>query len=493
MLKLKTNKTSGITLIALVVTIIVLLILAGISIMMISGNNGILQRASDAKEETIIGQEKEQVELAYVSAAVKKLGDHVTGEELQHELDLSVGAGKTEVEGQTILDVLFTDTNHSYTIENGKVEKNGPVVNPFNPDEWESAWVYTEEGKWSGKITEKNDPLLENYDIIAKLYKDKEPDVKYSLVIEGEGEIKDLYVASSNSDPNNFVPPECYAWLEGMFSSEGALFTQEGNTVNVRICDGITGIGDSAFTFCRGVKSIKISNSVTSIGTNAFVWCQITSIKIPNGVTNIGDAAFYTCYSLTNVNIPNGVTRIGELTFGSCAITSIKIPNGVTSIGQQAFGGCGLLENVEIPDSVTSIGDSAFDNCASLTNIKMSSNITSIGYNMFHMCDKLQSIEIPNGVTTIGHNAFYYCSSLTSIEIPNTVISIGDRAFCGCYGLTTTILDIPNSVTSIGNDAFKYCSSLTEIIIHKTENSIAGYDTKWGADSSVQVTWTGEN
>ena len=50
--------TSGITLIALVVTIIVLLILAGISIMMLTGNNGILTRVGEAREETIIGQEK---------------------------------------------------------------------------------------------------------------------------------------------------------------------------------------------------------------------------------------------------------------------------------------------------------------------------------------------------------------------------------------------------------------------------------------------------
>ena len=34
--------------------------------------------------------------------------------------------------------------------------------------------------------------------------------------------------------------------------------------------------------------------------------------------------------------------------------------------------------------------------------------------------------------------------------------------------------------------------SLTEIIIHKTENSIEGYDTKWGAPDSTKVTWVGE-
>ncbi len=48
----KINKNTGITLIALVVTIIVLLILAGVSISMLTGQNGILNRASEAKEKT---------------------------------------------------------------------------------------------------------------------------------------------------------------------------------------------------------------------------------------------------------------------------------------------------------------------------------------------------------------------------------------------------------------------------------------------------------
>ena len=46
------KKQNGITLIALVITIIVLLILAGVSIAMISGDDGIATRAQEAKEET---------------------------------------------------------------------------------------------------------------------------------------------------------------------------------------------------------------------------------------------------------------------------------------------------------------------------------------------------------------------------------------------------------------------------------------------------------
>ena len=49
---MKRTKQNGITLIALVITIIVLLILAGVSIATLTGENGILTRANDAKVET---------------------------------------------------------------------------------------------------------------------------------------------------------------------------------------------------------------------------------------------------------------------------------------------------------------------------------------------------------------------------------------------------------------------------------------------------------
>ena len=57
------NKNSGITLIALVVTIIVLLILAGIILSMLSGNNNILNQSINARQKTIIGQENESAGL----------------------------------------------------------------------------------------------------------------------------------------------------------------------------------------------------------------------------------------------------------------------------------------------------------------------------------------------------------------------------------------------------------------------------------------------
>ena len=119
------KNTKGITLIALVVTIVVLLILAGVSINLVLDNNGIIQKSKEARSETIVADEKSKVEMAYLSAALKKLGDTVTAEELQEELDSSVGAGKTVVttNGDGTLNVLFNATGHNYNVDEGTVEK----------------------------------------------------------------------------------------------------------------------------------------------------------------------------------------------------------------------------------------------------------------------------------------------------------------------------------------------------------------------------------
>ena len=63
MLRDTLRRNKGITLIALVVTIIVLLILAGISIAMLTGQNGILNRAAEAKEKTGVAQKDEEEKL----------------------------------------------------------------------------------------------------------------------------------------------------------------------------------------------------------------------------------------------------------------------------------------------------------------------------------------------------------------------------------------------------------------------------------------------
>ena len=57
------KKNQGITLVAIVVTIIVLIILAGVSINLVLGDNGIITKAKYAKEQQEMAQIKEKLEL----------------------------------------------------------------------------------------------------------------------------------------------------------------------------------------------------------------------------------------------------------------------------------------------------------------------------------------------------------------------------------------------------------------------------------------------
>ena len=72
-IKLKESE-KGITLIALVITIIVLLILAAVSIAMLTGENGILKKASTAKEKHLIAQYEEELNLCIMEMQTDELG-----------------------------------------------------------------------------------------------------------------------------------------------------------------------------------------------------------------------------------------------------------------------------------------------------------------------------------------------------------------------------------------------------------------------------------
>lgn len=67
------TNNKGITLIALVITIIVLLILAGVSIAMLTGQNGILNQATQAKDDTAKAEVSERVNMAIQAAYTKYL------------------------------------------------------------------------------------------------------------------------------------------------------------------------------------------------------------------------------------------------------------------------------------------------------------------------------------------------------------------------------------------------------------------------------------
>ena len=99
------NENKGITLIALVVTIIVLLILAGISVSMLTGQNGILNRASEAKEKTDTANKDEQRKLAQAEALMSTEKNTYKG------VTLPEGFAPTKIEGEDSIDdgLVITD------------------------------------------------------------------------------------------------------------------------------------------------------------------------------------------------------------------------------------------------------------------------------------------------------------------------------------------------------------------------------------------------
>ncbi len=65
------RKEKGITLVSLVVTIIVLILLAGVSVHLVLGNNGIITKAQEAKKKQIISEAKDNIGMEIVSAQIE--------------------------------------------------------------------------------------------------------------------------------------------------------------------------------------------------------------------------------------------------------------------------------------------------------------------------------------------------------------------------------------------------------------------------------------
>ena len=121
------KQKKGITLIALVITIIVLLILAGISISMLAGNNSILQRATNAKTQTGIGQEKEQLQLE-VLGSYETNGSLIIGT-LNSNIKKNISGISTDDATEFPLTVTYISTGNKYEVySDGTVNPKGPSV-----------------------------------------------------------------------------------------------------------------------------------------------------------------------------------------------------------------------------------------------------------------------------------------------------------------------------------------------------------------------------
>lgn len=290
----------------------------------------------------------------------------------------------------------------------------------------------------------------------------------------------------------------------------------------VVIENGVTSIGNYAFSNCDKIKSVKLADGITSIGEGAFYNCRsLISAELPESVKTIESYAFKDCVNLASITIPNGVEIINDGTFYECfSLASVIIPASVKTIGALAFYDCISLETVyycgadfeyskiSIDNENEYLTEAAkyyhnYDNDSDMIcnfcgytrantygfltyavnneevtitgcNKTVSGEIiipssiegypvTSIGDKAFENCKEITSVNIPDGVTSIGDYAFYCCYELKSVDIPNSVASIGFGAFNNCQNLSN--IKMGDGVTSIGCEAFNECLSLKSIVI----------------------------
>ena len=131
-MKKRKNKQRGITLIALVVTIIILIILAGVSMNMIVGENGIIKRAAEATKETEIATDKEKIILAVSEAQITDDGyQKLNLNNLQEAVDNQFGEEKAKVidNGDGTFSIVVSNNQKTYSISvNGTVEYNSNLL-----------------------------------------------------------------------------------------------------------------------------------------------------------------------------------------------------------------------------------------------------------------------------------------------------------------------------------------------------------------------------
>lgn len=329
-MKEKLKQKKGITLIALVITIIVLLILAGVSIAMLTGQNGILTQAQNAKERTEQAEKDEKTDLDATEDLINQYAgidwDTVLFNAEKHpeqKISTAIGVGT-----------------------NGK---------PVNMDLWEY-----------------------NYDDITGGY--------------GLNDITSLTTsASSNAskgyegtDFDNIVIPQYISVDEG--ESWTPVTNLNWTFFNCTELKQINKLPDTVksmrYTF-RGCSILNTINQLPSELENmegTFYDCinLNADIYVPSNVTNM-HATFGGCSSLKNApNIPSKVTTM-SFTFANCTNLILgpeEIPNTVTDMNRTFFK-CNSLTTVSaIPNSVTNMNRTFYD-CSSLTGIiTINANLT---------------------------------------------------------------------------------------------------------------------
>ena len=463
--RLKINK--GITLVALTITIIVLLILAGVSVTGIKGNNGILKRSEIAKLATELTGYNEELKQWKASRELKETNFQ----------DDTVVAGKTKL---------------SY---NGKqLDGNIKTILPDLPD------------KYLDKVEIIKGELLLNTTDESEMEAAKIAKVNFNpyIIINGELMSSGKNLALMSDDGTVTVPETVTKIGEGAFSGVEGLKT-------IVIPSTVKEIAANAFSYNTTLENVIMQEGVTKIGYSAFKKCtSLQKIDMPQSLNVIGEESFSHCGSLKYIKLPDNVKNIENLVFQYCtSLEKIELPKNLVGIGYSAFRGCESLKSLYLPASVNSIEPSAFSQTASLTDIQIDSNnksyavsngiiydinktkiifvsalnknVTSLkiedtvqdlsGTQLFFNCSKLQEVILPSSLKIFGGNVFEGMWNISKISIPssNTNFKVEDNMLLSKDGTklyyatrNRQVLNVPDSVKEIGLAAVNG-SVITEI------------------------------
>ena len=166
------------------------------------------------------------------------------------------------------------------------------------------------------------------------------------------------------------------------------------------------------------VKKLVVEDGITSIGNDAFSDCEsLVSAELAEGITSIGDGAFTGCYDLEKINIPNSVTSIGYDAFDSCwTLPSLELPSGLSKLESSAVSFTAFKE-LTVPHGVKVVDSYLAAYNDNLTTVTLEEGVEEIWHRAFWGCEKLNNITIPRSVKKIEGEAFLECTSLKSVTI----------------------------------------------------------------------------
>lgn len=234
----------------------------------------------------------------------------------------------------------------------------------------------------------------------------EEGEETYTLTITGNGPMAnyDRYITSSN---DSYAP-----WYEKIQ-----------NITQLIVEGGVTTLGDNILYYSYSDSNSKFHSFHPNL----------RKVKLPEGLSCIGASAFCDSPELTEVKIPSTVTKIKDSAFSRCTgLTKIELPPQLEEVGYSSFYGCSGLTEITIPSSVKTIRSGAFQNCTNLESVTLSEGIGEIGTEAFKRTN-LKSLNIPKSVKKLGRDIVYNCFHVAyiTIEAPSQL----EETFDGSQGV----------------------------------------------------------